>query len=1027
MSESVGGIHYDLSLKTSQLVTGSNTAKKSLSGLEGSFESAGFAANALSQEIAGIFAAGALVAQFKAASDAARAFEVSMSNISALTGATGKDLAFIGESAKDLGLKYGKSATDIVEAMKLIGSTKPELLANKEALKEVTEQVLVLAKAATMGAPEAAASLTAALNQFGAGAESAGEFINIMAAGAQQGTAEVTQVTEALKNAGATANSVGVSFSDTNAAIQGLAKGAIIGSEAGTALKAILLKLETDANTKLRPSINGLSGAINNLAKENYSIAELTKKFGVENVNATLTLIAQKDAVTGLSTSLVGTKAAYDQAKTNSDNFQGSLDKLKASFILMQITIGEKLNPSLRVLADAFTAVLTGKVQQGSALEAVLAGIEVAALSLGAVVASRLIVAMVGYVSSTVAAARAALMATPAVTGLGAALGMQAAAATRATLASNLLTISMTALRNAMAFLGGPLGVAMLAAVAIYEVDKSMKEQKARDYADAIAKVEKSFRSLNAAARANALAEINLQMDELISKQKTLDAKVKDKAGKVGGVLGTSSGEITATAEAVKNAAAIRELTDKKKAMLKVNAELEAQAKKPVTEKPEKPKTAVSAVEDKGLASKQEQAYQELLRLRISAAEGIAKIDMQELDELDKISKLKFKNTADLEEAKSLVQKKYEQERVDFRAKILAEDIEKDKKYREEQADLANEDALNQLKAEQDRADLKASVRGFDPLTSLKDEYDSKMALVLQYETEMAQIGVDVAKEANAAKLAIDQEYTTAKDALMLESWAKQSEVNQFTLDALDAFASASTSAISGLLTGTMTASDAMKNLASSILNEAVGALTQMGLQYVKNMIIQQTADKARQTAGAAAMTASASGQVAMMSSMAAMNAFAATAAIPMVGPALAPAAAAAAGAAAGAIGAPSIVAAPIAGARRYGGAVSAGSMYQVNEGGMPEMFTASNGNQYMMATANGSVTPSGELGGGGGIQININNFAGADIQTSTSSDGKIIEIAVKKSLEAVGASFSSNTGAPWDGLKAGSNTQSKL
>jgi len=362
-----------------------------------------------------------------------------------------------------------------------------------------------------------------------------------------------------------------------------------------------------------------------------------------------------------------------------------------------------------------------------------------------------------------------------------------------------------------------------------------------------------------------------------------------------------------------------------------------------------------------------------------------------------------------------------------WKERQVAEDIEKDKKYREEQADLANEEALNQLKAEQDRADLKAKVRGFDPLTSLKDEYDSKMALVLQYETEMAQIGVDVATEANAAKLAIDQEYTTAKDALMLESWAKQSEVNQFTLDALDAFASASTSAISGLLTGTMTASDAMKNLASSILNEAVGALTQMGLQYVKNMIIQQTADKARQTAGAAAMTASASGQVAMMSSMAAMNAFAATAAIPMVGPTLAPAAAAAAGAAAGALGAPSIAAAPIAGARRYGGAVSAGSMYQVNEGGMPEMFTASNGNQYMMATANGSVTPSGELGGGGGIQININNFAGADIQTSTSSDGKIIEIAVKKSLEAVGASFSSNTGAPWDGLKAGSNTQSKL
>ena len=1022
MSENVGGIEYDVRFNTGELIDGRRSIDREVNAAGKSFEGLTKQANVLATSIAGIFAAGALVAQLKAASDAARVFERGLSNLSALTGATGKDLVFFGDAAKELGLKYGKSASEIVEAMKLIGSTKPELLENKEALKEVTDQVLTLAKAATIGAPEAAAALTSALNQFGEGANKAGEFINIMAAGAQQGTAEIVQVNEALKNAGATANAVGISFSDVNAAIQGLAKGAIVGSEAGTALKSVLLKLETDANTKLKPSVNGLSGAINNLAKENLSIAELTKKFGLENVNAALTLIAQKDVVDKLSTSLVGTSSAYDQAKTNSDNFQGSMDKLKASFDQMQIAIGEKLNPSLRVFADALTAALTGKVEAGSALEKVLLGIELAALSLGAVVASRLIVAMTAWGASMVAAGTSTLLAVPAVTGMSAALGMQASAATASTIATNALTATMLGLRTAMAFLGGPVGIIALAAVAMFEFQKNIDKKKADEYAESIGRVEKAFRSLNAAARSATLAEINTQMDALIAKQKAQDAIVKSKAGKVGGVLGTSAGEITATAEAGKTAAQIEALAGQKANLLKVNQELIDQEKKSLEPAASKPKRVINSgsadSEDnaKKLAAQQEKGYQELLRLRSAAATGLAKIDAQELDELDKVNKLKFKNTEQYEEAKFLVAQKYAQDRVAFL------ESESDKEVAiQEKVQAANLEARNKT------IDVTTKFRGLDPVTALEDEYKAKLEIVNQYETEMAAAGVNASAEATATKLQIETDYNVAKQELAIQTWGKQSEINQFTLDALDAFGSASASAIEGLLTGTMGAQEAMRGLASSILNEAVGALVQMGVQYVKNSIIQETVDTSRKAVGAAAMTAAASGQVAMMTSMAAMNAFAATAAIPIVGPALAPAAAAAAGAAAAGIGAASIAAAPIAGARRYGGAVDAGSMYRVNESGAPEMYTANNGNQYMMATANGSVTPANDIGGNSGVTINISNYTGADIQATTSPDGKMIEIAVRQAVQAVGDGLRSNTGPAWDGLKAGSNTQSKL
>jgi len=425
-------------------------------------------------------------------------------------------------------------------------------------------------------------------------------------------------------------------------------------------------------------------------------------------------------------------------------------------------------------------------------------------------------------------------------------------------------------------------------------------------------------------------------------------------------------------------------------------------------------KAAESAV--KKLAALQEKGYQELLRLRAAASSGIAKIDAQELDELDKINKLKFKNSADYEEAKFLVAQKYAQDRVDFL------EAESDKvvaiQERIQAAGMADQ---------QRTVDVTAKFRGLDPVKALEDEYAAKLAIVTEYENAKAAQEIDISAEAAATRLQIETDYSAAKQELAIQEWGKQSEINQFALDAVDLFASASTSAIEGLLTGTMNAQEAMRGLASSILTEAVGALVQMGVQYVKTALVQESVDTSRKAVGSAAMTAAASAQVTMMASMAGMNAFSATAAIPIIGPAAAPAAAAAASAMATGLGATAIASAPLAGARRYGGAVDSGSMYRVNESGAPEMYTANNGAQYMMPTSNGNVTPANQLGGGGGVTINISNFTGADVQATSSPDGKIIEIAVRQAVDAVGNGFRTNTGPAWDGAKAGSNIQSKL
>lgn len=86
-------------------------------------------------------------------------------------------------------------------------------------------------------------------------------------------------------------------------------------------------------------------------------------------------------------------------------------------------------------------------------------------------------------------------------------------------------------------------------------------------------------------------------------------------------------------------------------------------------------------------------------------------------------------------------------------------------------------------------------------------------------------------------------------------------------------------------------------------------------------------------------------------------------------------------------------------GGRRYGGPAEAGSLYRVNEGGRPEMFTANNGAQYMLPTKSGNVTPAGA---GGGMKVVVNNYAGAEVRTSQGSDGSAIVDIERRMVNAV-------------------------
>lgn len=259
-------------------------------------------------------------------------FEKSLSSLRSLTGVSADELNYFRTEAIRMGMDSTQSASQMVDAFKLIGSRMPELLKNKEALTQTAEAAVVLAEAAELDVPTAAKALTGALNQMGESSAHAAEYINILAAASQQGSADIPYLNKAIENAGGAASSTGVKFNELVAIIEAIAPKITDAASAGTNLRNIFLTLESSANQNLRPSVVGLSTAIDNLSKMNLDAVQLTKMFGKESVTAAIAILQEKDAFDKLSQSIKNTNTAYDQAEINNDNLAGSIGKLQSSW-----------------------------------------------------------------------------------------------------------------------------------------------------------------------------------------------------------------------------------------------------------------------------------------------------------------------------------------------------------------------------------------------------------------------------------------------------------------------------------------------------------------------------------------------------------------------------------------------------------------------------------------------------------------------------------------------------------------------
>ncbi|MEG5564271.1 tape measure protein [Enterobacter ludwigii] len=299
-----------------------------------------------------------------------------------------------------------------------------------------------------------------------------------------------------------------------------------------------------------------------------------------------------------------------------------------------------------------------------------------------------------------------------------------------------------------------------------------------------------------------------------------------------------------------------------------------------------------------------------------------------------------------------------------------------------------NANALReQAKAERERTEAAnkfSSIQGKSSKTAgLDSQYQKDIADIQLY----AQLYPQKIGEAEAARAAIEQQYRDQRNAAMWEEWSQQNLATQAASAAFEAFGNNASNALTGIITGSMSASEALQSIGSTVLNSVVNTFVQMGMEWVKAAVTGSSA----QIAATAATTSAAVAGTATTTAASVSSAAATTAA-------WTPAAIVASigsfgGAAAigiGAVIAAMAMAGGIAGKRKNGGPVSAGSMYQVGEGGMPEIYQASNGSQYMIPGDNGKVISNKDLtnGGGGGVVVNINNYTSSNVDAQATPDG---------------------------------------
>lgn len=963
-STNLGTIYYTIDARTGQLVADLNRADNSLDNTRRTAGALRTSMSALAGAIAGVISIQALssarklgesynilraqIARLSESTDHAAATYQKLVSVSSETGATLK---------VTVGLWQG-----LTGSLKESGATNTDILRLVETIQKI----------GSVGG-SSAEEMSNALRQFG----------QSMAGGIVRGE-EFNSVIENMPElARQMAKGMGIPFSQLRTQM-------LEGKLTAAAVQKALVKQQEEVDKAFAAMPRTVANAANAITTEfGAALADLDNFYGV-SVGIAGGFDSIANSIKGIST----------------EDIVGALDKAA-------------------VAAELFAAVLIGRVSMAAAgyirqqyltVTATLARIETDNIAAAGALrkaqaeqASALIAIRVAQAEFTAAEGTAAH--TFALTALNLAQDRYAAAAVATAAAQNVVnaavtrgTVAFGALRSVMMFLGGPLGVVLLAATAIYAFSSSTDTAK------------KSVDELNASLDKLTFNQLAKEAKDLAPEIKTLERTVEAFQKK----LNNPTAQSFQTSEGFAN----QQIEDKN-ALDTVNQELQKKRDLMAAIVKQQDKITVSTGLDpvKALSPAELDAAKSIENLKKQEAllkvVGVARAKLAATQKLEvgadptQIAQVEalaesIYNLEEAQKSQKAAEKKGLSESEKLRNKSNAEEKKQNedllKLYEEYGVEIANVGKTTRDLA-MDTAELKAvqAKPGVtqEQIKSLRDlaaaQYDlnavqSNKQLVGQFDPVVAE-NTDFGKKAAdleiankvyvdgqkllseeaylAAKTQMETEHAATLTALDEQRFAAQSKGNAMIISTLNQVQSAATSAFTGLITGASNGTEAVQALAGAILNEAVGAVVAFGFAQLKSLIIGQTVGTAAtaMAVGQAGIAATAWATPAALASLATLGGNAVPAGAALTGT----------------VG---IAQGLALGARQYGGPVSAGGMYRVNETGAPEIFNAANGRQYMMPNQSGDVVSNKDASSGGGGSsapiVNVNNYSGQQATASS-------------------------------------------
>lgn len=318
-----------------------------------------------------------LVAVGKNALSTAANYEKGMSVLQATTQASGAEMSKLGKLAVDLGADLtlpGTSAVDAGSAMLELG--KAGLSVND--IFSGTRGVLELAAAGNLSNADAAEIAANAINAFNLSGSEASRVADLMAASANASSADVSDMAIAFKQSAAVAAQLGVPIEDLTTALAEMANAGIKGSDAGTSVRTMLMRLaaptdqakeamddlgiatyDAQGNFKSMPElITAVNGGLEGLSQEQKNAA-LQTIFGADAIRAAnVVLLGGVDAYTSMESAVTKTGAAQDLAKAQTTGLAGAWGGLQSTLETLSLQAGEKLAPAFTAIANGISSLV---------------------------------------------------------------------------------------------------------------------------------------------------------------------------------------------------------------------------------------------------------------------------------------------------------------------------------------------------------------------------------------------------------------------------------------------------------------------------------------------------------------------------------------------------------------------------------------------------------------------------------------------------------------------------------------------